>query len=90
MLGHNVQFVTDAETKLILAIHVSNEVFQMLTILPPAMDKAIENINTTPKKVSADNSYRNEISSQYVKNKGIIGYFPSKKTKQIENKGIFK
>ena len=49
MLGHNVQFVTDTETKLILAIHVSNEVFQMLTILPPAMDKAIENINTTPK-----------------------------------------
>ena len=48
MLGHNVQFVTDAETKLILAIHVSNEGSDAYQ-LPPAMDKAIENINTTPK-----------------------------------------
>jgi len=57
MLGYNIQFVTDAKTILILAIHVSSEGSDAYQ-LPPAMDKAIENINTKPKKVSADNSYR--------------------------------
>lgn len=85
MLGHNVQFVTDAKTKLILAIHVSNEGSDAYQ-LPPAIDKALENINTKPEKVSADNAYRNEISSQYTKKQGMIGYFPSKKQAK-ENKG---
>lgn len=85
MLGHNVQFVTDVETKLITAIHVSNAGSDTY-LLPAAMDKALESMPVKPSKVSADSAYRNEISSQYVKNNELIGYFPTKRQAK-ERKG---
>ena len=84
MLGHNVQFVTDSETTLVVAIHVSNAGSDHHQ-LPPAMDKALENLPVKPKEVSADNAYRNEVTTTYLKKNEMEGYVPS--TRQAkENK----
>lgn len=62
MVAYNIQFAVDYGTKLICEINVTQNPTDHYE-LPNIAERAIRNINTTPKYISADIIYLNQISS---------------------------
>ena len=83
--SYNMQLATDTESKLICAVHISQNGSDHHE-LPPTMDKAIENLPTKPHKVSADTIYKQESTLQYLEKEELDGIIPDQKQTRI-NKG---
>ena len=87
MVAYNIQSAVDYDTKLICAINVTQNPTDHYE-LPEIAKKAIQNINTKPKYISADTIYLTQISLSYLadeKNRRINTY---KKTIQRKNRKI--
>ena len=78
LVAYNVQSAVDYDTKLICALNVTQNPTDHYE-LPEIADKAINNIGKTPKHMSADTIYLNQISLSYFVNKGIDGLIPTRK-----------
>lgn len=78
MIAYNIQSAVDYDTKLICAINVTQNPTDHYE-LPPIAERAIQNIKTTPKYISADTIYLNQISLSYLADKKIDGLIPSRK-----------
>ena len=68
MIAYNIQSAVDYDTKLICAINVTQNPTDHYE-LPPIAERAIQNIKTTPKYISADTIYLNQISLSYLADK---------------------
>ena len=85
-ISYNLQCAFDYDSKLICALTVVSRPTDHYE-LPGIADKAIENIKTTPKHMSADTIYLNQISLTYFEENGINGLIPTRKqSKQKINK----
>lgn len=71
--SYNLQSAIDYTTKLILAVHVTNEATDHYQ-LPPTLTKAIENCPVPLNKISADTAYHNEISNDILQEYNLDGY----------------
>lgn len=78
MVAYNIQSAADYDTKLICAINVTQNPTDHYE-LPQIAERAIRNIQTTPKNISADTIYLNQISLYYLADKKINGLIPTKK-----------
>ena len=78
MVAYNIQSAVDYDTKLICAINVTQNPTDHYE-LPPIAERAIRNIQTTPKYISADTIYLNQISLSYLADKKINGLIPTRK-----------
>ncbi len=78
MVAYNIQSAVDYDTKLICAINVTQNPTDNYE-LPIIAERAIRNINTTPKYISADTIYLNQISLSYLADKKIDGLIPNRK-----------
>ena len=78
MIAYNIQSAVDYDTKLICAINVTQNPTDHYE-LPPIAERAIQNIKTTPKYISADTIYLNQISLSYLADKKIDGLIPTRK-----------
>jgi hypothetical protein len=78
MIAYNIQSAVDYDTKLICAINVTQNPTDHYE-LPPIAERAIRNIQTTPKYISADTIYLNQISLSYLADKKIDGLIPTRK-----------
>ena len=78
MVAYNIQSAVDYDTKLICALNVTQKPTDHYE-LPEIANKAINNIGKTPKYMSADTIYLNQISLSYFVNKGIDGLIPTRK-----------
>ena len=77
-ISYNLQNAFDYDSKLICALNVVSNPTDHYE-LPGIADKAIENIETKPKHISADNIYLNQISLTYLDENGIDGLIPTRK-----------
>ena len=68
LVAYNVQSAVDYDTKLICAINVTQSPTDHYE-LQPITERAIQNIQTTPKYISADTIYLNQISLSYLADK---------------------
>ena len=73
-----VNSAVDYDTKLICAINVTQNPTDHYE-LPNIAERAIRNINTKPKYISADTIYLNQISLSYFADKKIDGLIPTRK-----------
>ena len=78
MVAYNIQSAVDYDTKLICAINVTQNPTDHYE-LPNIAERAIRNINTKPKYISADTIYLNQISLLYLADKKIDGLIPNRK-----------
>ena len=78
MIAYNIQSAVDYDTKLICAINVTQNPTDHYE-LPPIAERAIQNIQKTPKYISADTIYLNQISLSYLADKKIDGLIPNRK-----------
>ena len=78
MVAYNIQSAVDYDTKLICAINVTQNPTDHYE-LPNIADKAIRNIQTKPKYISADTKYLNQISLSYLADRKIDGLIPTRK-----------
>lgn len=78
MVAYNIQSAVDYDTKLICAINVTQNPTDHYE-LPNIAERAIRNINTKPKYISADTIYLNQISLSYLADKKIDGLIPNRK-----------
>ena len=78
MVAYNIQSAVDYDTKLICAINVTQNPTDHYE-LPNIAERAIKNINTKPKYISADTIYLNQISLSYLADKKIDGLIPNRK-----------
>jgi transposase len=78
MVAYNIQSAVDYDTKLICAINVTQNPTDHYK-LPIIAERAIRNINTKPKYISADTIYLNQISLSYLADKKIEGLIPNRK-----------
>lgn len=78
MVAYNIQSAVDYNTKLICAINVTQNPTDHYE-LPEISKKAIKNINTKPKYISADTIYLNQITLSYLADEKIEGLIPSRK-----------
>ena len=78
MIAYNIQSAVDYDTKLICAINVTQNLTDHYE-LPPIAERAIRNIQTKPKYISADTIYLNQISLSYLADKKIDGLIPTRK-----------
>ena len=78
MVAYNIQSAVDYDTKLICAINVTQSPTDHYE-LPAIAKKAIQNINTKPKYISADTIYLNQISLSYLADEKIEGLIPTRK-----------
>ena len=78
MVAYNIQSAVDYDTKLICAINVTQSPTDHYE-LPEIAKKAINNINTKPKYISADNIYLNQITLSYLADEKIEGLIPNRK-----------
>ena len=67
-VAYNIQSAADYDTKLICTINVTQNPTDHYE-LPNIAERAIRNINTTPKYISADTIYLNQISLSYLADK---------------------
>lgn len=82
--SYNMQLATDTQSKLICAVHISQNGSDHHE-LPPTMDKAIKNLPTKPHKVSADTIYKG-IHTPILRKEGLDGIIPDQKQTR-NNKG---
>ncbi len=78
LIAYNLQSAVDYDTKLICAINITQNPTDHYE-LPEIADKAIRNINTKPKYISADTIYLNQITLSYLTDKEIEGLIPTRK-----------
>ena len=78
IVAYNIQSAVDYDTKLICAINVTQNPTDHYE-LPAITERAIQNIKTTPKYISADTIYLNQISLSYLADKKIEGLIPTRK-----------
>ena len=78
LVAYNIQSAVDYDTKLICGINVTQSPTDHYE-LPEIADKAIKNIGKTPKHMSADTIYLNQISLSYFANNNIDGLIPTRK-----------
>ena len=78
LVAYNIQSAVDYDTKLICAINVTQNPTDHYE-LPNIAEKAIRNIQTKPKYISADTIYLNEISLSYLADEEIDGLIPNRK-----------
>lgn len=78
MVAYNIQSAVDYDTKLICAINVTQNPTDHYE-LPIIAERAIRNINTKPKYISADTIYLNQISLSYLADEKIEGLIPTRK-----------
>ena len=78
LVAYNIQSAVDYDTKLICAINVTQNPTDHYE-LPNIAEKAIRNIQTKPKYISADTIYLNEISLSYLADEKIDGLIPNRK-----------
>ena len=78
MVAYNIQSAVDYDTKLICAINVTQSPTDHYE-LPAIAKKAIQNVNTKPKYISADTIYLNQISLSYLADEKIEGLIPTRK-----------
>ena len=78
MVAYNIQSAVDYDTKLICAINITQSPTDHYE-LPAIAKKAIQNINTKPKYISADTIYLNQISLSYLADEKIEGLIPTRK-----------
>ena len=74
----NIQSAVDYDTKLICAINITQNPTDHYE-LPKIAEKAIRNIKTKPKYISADTIYLNQISLSYLAYEKIEGLIPTRK-----------
>lgn len=85
-ISYNLQTAVDYTTKLILAIHVSNQPTDHYQ-LPPTLVKAIQNSPIPLNKISADTGYHNEVSMNILEKYELDGYIVTRKqTKENKKK----
>ena len=77
LIAYNIQSAVDYDTKLICAINVTQNPTDHYE-LPTIAERAIQNIQTTPKYISADTIYLNQISLSYLADKKIEGLIPNR------------
>lgn len=77
-ISYNMQSAVDYDSKLICAINITQNPTDHYE-LPEIADKAINNIGTIPKHISADTIYLNPTSLGYFKDKEIDGIIPTRK-----------
>ena len=77
-VAYNIQSAVDYDTKLICAINVTQNLTDPYE-LPNLVERAIRNINSKPKYISADTIYLNQISLSYLADKKIGGLIPNRK-----------
>lgn len=85
-ISYNIQSAVDYDTKLICAVNVTQNPTDHYQ-LPKISNKAIENIKTKPKNISADTSYLNQISLTYLANNEINGLIPTRKQSKEKKTG---
>lgn len=78
LIAYNIQSAVDYDTKLICAINITQNPTDHYE-LPEIAEKAIKNINTKPKYISADTIYLNQITLSYLADKEIEGLIPNRK-----------
>ena len=78
MIAYNIQSAVDYDTKLICAINVTQSPTDHYE-LPAIAERAIRNIETTPKYISADTIYLNQITLSYFADNKINGLIPTRK-----------
>ena len=78
MVAYNIQSAVDYDTKLICAINVTQNPTDHYE-LPEIAKKAIQNMNTKPKYISADTIYLNQITLSYLADEKIEGLIPTRK-----------
>lgn len=78
LVAYNIQSAVDYDTKLICGINVTQNPTDHYE-LPEIADKAIKNIGKTPKHISADTIYLNQISLSYFADNNIDGLIPTRK-----------
>ena len=77
-----MQLATDTQSKLICAVHISQNPSDHYELLP-TMDKAVENLPVKPKKVSADTIYKQESTLQYLEKEGYDGIIPDQQQNRL-------
>ena len=87
MVAYNIQSAVDYDTKLICAINVTQNPTDHYE-LPNIAERAIKNINTKPKYISADTIYLNQISLSYLADKKNRWINTKQKAKQRKNRKI--
>ena len=80
--SYNMQLATDTQSKLICAVHISQNPTDHYE-LPPTMDKAAENLPVKPHKISADTIYKQESTLQYLEKEAYDGIIPDQKQNRI-------
>lgn len=80
--SYNMQLATDTQSKLICAVHISQNPSDHYE-LPPTMDKAVENLPVKPSKVSADTIYKQESTLQYLEKEGYDGIIPDQQQNRL-------
>ena len=78
MICYNIQSAIYYDTKLICTINVTQSPTDHYE-LPAIAKKAIQNVNTKPKYISADTIYLNQISLSYLADEKIEGLIPTRK-----------
>ena len=78
MVAYNIQSAVDYDTKLICAINITQNPTDHYDLSPIA-ERAIRNIQTTPKYISADTIYLNQISLSYLSDNKIDGLILTRK-----------
>ena len=87
MIAYNIQSEVDYDTKLIYVINVTQTPTDHYE-LPPIVERAIKNIKTTPKYISVDTIYLNQISLSYLADKKIDRLIPTRKQTKEKNRKI--
>ena len=87
LVAYNIQSAVDYDTKLICAINVTQNPTNHYE-LPAIAERAIQNIQTTPKYISTDTIYLNQISLSYLADKKIEGLIPTRKQTKEKNRKI--
>ncbi len=85
LVAYNIQSAVDYDTKLICAINVTQNPTDHYE-LPAIAERAIQNIQTTPKYISADTIYLNQISLSYLADKKNRRINTNTQTNQRKNR----
>jgi transposase len=81
--GYNAQAVVDAEHQIIVAADVSNQCPDAEHLIP-MLDRAIDNCQAVPQKLSADTGYFSEANVARAQSRGVDPYIATKRQKHGE------
>lgn len=84
--GYNAQAMVDAEHQIIVAADVSNQSPDAEHLIP-MLDRAIDNCQAVPQKMSADTGYYSEANVLRAQSRGVDAYIATKRQKHGEQQG---